>query len=360
MELNDRSFGGAMRSDDLRSALIKCSDLDTVIIRGGSSFALTDHWSAERVRIATLTNFGLSFAGLRQRLSMIAKLARLIRQERYDLIIVRHIGIANFVPPRYWGKLIIDEDDLVKTIDSTQQSSMRARLKIAMRNNAVRTITRFPRHVWFANANHEPLFKARSKSLLPNTLPVPSLARDVQASRSHRLLMVGYFRYAPNSDAILWFLAHVFPALKRRFPDLELRVVGRHDPGFLENAPDGVDVRGFVEDIGVEYRDAALVIAPIRSGGGTQMKIIDALMHGRPTIASAFSYAAFEREFLVDAHILVADDPQQWIDRCTWTLEHSDEAEAMGRRGRDVAQSCYGTDTFDQRVGETLQKILAG
>jgi glycosyltransferase involved in cell wall biosynthesis len=358
MELNDRSFGGAMRSDDLRTALMACSQLDTVVIRGGGEFALDDRWSDERTRIATLTDFGLSPGGLKQRASMVAKLARLIRSEGYDLIAVRHIGLAYFVAPRLWGKLIIDEDDLFKTIDAGQQASARDRLKIGLRNLAVRAITRFPRHVWYANANHADLFAARSKSLLPNTLPVPVIADSGAAAPARRILMVGYFRYAPNREALAWFLDAVFPALQERYPDLTMRVVGRHDPGFLQDAPAEVEVRGYVDDISHEYRDAALVVAPIRSGGGTQMKIIDALMHGRPMVASAFSYAAFAREFDEGTHILVADDPDQWIERCAWVLDHPAEAEEMGRRGRQVATACYGTDVFNQRVAETVRGLV--
>jgi sugar transferase (PEP-CTERM/EpsH1 system associated) len=106
--------------------------------------------------------------------------------------------------------------------------------------------------------------------------------------RGQYLLFVGMLDYFPNSDAACWFAREVFPALRRRNPDLDLMLVGRN-PGrdvIALARQDGVSVTGAVPDVRPYLAGARAVIAPLRIARGVQNKVLEALAMGKRVLAS--------------------------------------------------------------------------
>ena len=126
--------------------------------------------------------------------------------------------------------------------------------------------------------------------------------------------MVGFYEHPPNASGLRWFAAHVLPTLASRFESVELHAVGKYPASLKSELPSTVVLRGFVPDIAAEYDQAALVIAPIEYGGGTQIKVIEALAFGRPLVASAFSHIGFS-EHLRNEERLVAGQNASGLDR---------------------------------------------
>jgi hypothetical protein len=115
-------------------------------------------------------------------------------------------------------------------------------------------------------------------------------------------------------------------------------------------------VRGFVADLAPEYDRAQLVIAPVFNGGGTQIKVIDALAHGRPLVTSEFAFSGFALDLRETEHLLVARDRAQWLDRCIWVLENSEASESMGERGR-LAIAHYDIRSMMATVRQTVSEL---
>ena len=120
-------------------------------------------------------------------------------------------------------------------------------------------------------------------------------------------------------------------------------------------------MRGFVTDLAAEYDEASLVVAPILSGSGTQIKVLDALAHGRPLVASTFAHAGFGHDLHDEEHLLVAGDETQWIDCCSRVLADPESAAAMARRGSTAVHAAYGTTRMGSgRAGHTLDSAELG
>lgn len=103
-----------------------------------------------------------------------------------------------------------------------------------------------------------------------------------------RLLFVGTLDYPPNLQAVVELVERHLPALRAAFPGLRVRLVGRDDAGHGARFRDveGVEVIGPVDDLLLHYRDSHAVYLPIRSGGGTRIKILEAWALGRPVLAT--------------------------------------------------------------------------
>lgn len=167
--------------------------------------------------------------------------------------------------------------------------------------------------------------------------------------------MVGMYAYLPNEEGLTWFTQNVLPEIVTRFPDVELHAVGRYTNQSLDKLGKAVKMRGFVDGLRDEYIRADVVICPIRSGSGTQIKVVEALMSGRPTVVSDFSYQGFSDVLEPDNHLLVARDPQEWVKHIIAVLRDPAAFSNMAQNGRKVAEMAYSLDAFSERVTETLK-----
>jgi glycosyltransferase involved in cell wall biosynthesis len=111
-----------------------------------------------------------------------------------------------------------------------------------------------------------------------------------------RLLFVGTVDYPPNHEAIVELVEQHLPVLRQAFPQLVVRLVGRDEAGRLAafRGRPGVEVVGPVDDLLPHYAQSHVVYLPIRSGGGTRIKILEAWALGRPVLATAVGAEALE------------------------------------------------------------------
>ena len=126
----------------------------------------------------------------------------------------------------------------------------------------------------------------RNVAVLENGCVVTSPGGGHSVGRSPNVLLVGDFNYEPNRDAARFALNEVMPLVRSALPDARLRLVGRGSSAFRGYAGRAVELVGEVADISMEYKEAAVVLAPVRVGSGTRLKIIEALGYGIPVVAT--------------------------------------------------------------------------
>jgi polysaccharide biosynthesis protein PslH len=161
--------------------------------------------------------------------------------------------------------------------------------------------------------------------------------------------------WAPNVDAALWFGEEVWPEVHRRTPGARLLLVGRDPaPPVRALASSSVEVSGTVSDVRPYLAEARVAVAPLRSGGGTRLKILEALDAGRPVVAT--SVAVDGLEDLIGEGVVVADDPASMIDAVSGLLNDPDRATALGRAGHDAVAARH---TWDVALSPLLQSVGA-
>ena len=123
-----------------------------------------------------------------------------------------------------------------------------------------------------------------------------------------RVVFVGNFRHRPNVDAAERLVNDIAPILRGRLPDVEIRIVGANPPpGIVALVGPGVTVTGYVDDIAGELDRAAVVVAPIDRGGGTRIKVLEALAAGKAVVASPMAIEGLSGN-VVEALIVAEDD----------------------------------------------------
>ncbi|MCU0650437.1 MAG: glycosyltransferase family 4 protein [Gemmatimonadaceae bacterium] len=167
------------------------------------------------------------------------------------------------------------------------------------------------------------------------------------------ILFTGLMSYFPNQQGLRWFLERVFPLVRRRVPNARLVAAGASPPKWLrKRAEEHVLVTGAVEDMRPFLARARVTIAPLLTGGGTRVKILEANAVGRPVVSTAIGAEGLG---VRDGDsILLADDPEQFAHHVIAVL--SDDALA---RRLSVAGRAYVTQNHDwDRIGERLSGVL--
>jgi glycosyltransferase involved in cell wall biosynthesis len=128
---------------------------------------------------------------------------------------------------------------------------------------------------------------ARRIVQIPFVLPARDRPLNPAGRPPWTLLFVGYYRHPPNADAARWLVRSIFPRVRSVHPDATLVLVGEDPPPDIRGLEhDGVLAVGAVEDLSDHFDRAAVVVAPIRMGGGIRVKVLEALGAGKAVVAT--------------------------------------------------------------------------
>jgi glycosyltransferase involved in cell wall biosynthesis len=170
---------------------------------------------------------------------------------------------------------------------------------------------------------------------------IPGAVPDDARTEPEVLLFVGNFMHPPNVDAAKRLVDQIIPRVLREAPRARLYVVGDRAPAFLrdEDRP-GVIVTGWVEHVTPYLARAAVVVAPIRTGGGQRVKVIDALIAGKALVASRRAIEGFD---LKDGReVVIAETDEEFANGILRLFADQDERVALGSRARAWAEANLG------------------
>lgn len=165
------------------------------------------------------------------------------------------------------------------------------------------------------------------------------------ARQPHELAFTGSMDWMPNEDAIRWFAREILPLVRRAVPDVTLTVVGRNPPASIRalgESDAAIHVTGSVPDVRPYMERAAVFIVPIRVGGGTRLKIFEAMAMERPVVSTAIGAEGLPLRDGVDA--LLADEPAAFAEAVVGLLRDPARATALARTAADVVRTSYGWD----------------
>jgi glycosyltransferase involved in cell wall biosynthesis len=190
--------------------------------------------------------------------------------------------------------------------------------------------------------------------VIANGVDTRAIGAGDPAGRDPVAVFVGSFAYPPNAEALAWLLEDLWPRVLGGRPDARLVVVGRDVPPRLqEGAPAGVTFAGFVPEMSAVYDEARAVLCPMRSGGGTRLKVLEGLATGLPLVSTTMGA---EGVAVTDgADVLLADEPQAFADTVVRVLGDDALAARIGTGGRALALERYDW----QAIGERLEAVLA-
>jgi glycosyltransferase involved in cell wall biosynthesis len=193
----------------------------------------------------------------------------------------------------------------------------------------------------------------------PFGLSLPPVAGPA-AEDAETLLFVGNFTHKPNRDAALWLAREIVPALRRLRPEACLRLVGSSPPPpVLALAGPGVEVTADAPSVEPYLEAATVVAAPLRTGGGMRMKVLQALAAGKAVVTTSRGTEGFNC-FEEPPPLLVADDGEDFAAAVAELLADPGRRHELGRQARAFAESHYGPAAWAARLEAAYAEARQG
>jgi glycosyltransferase involved in cell wall biosynthesis len=174
------------------------------------------------------------------------------------------------------------------------------------------------------------------------------------------VLHIGTMYWPPNIDGVLWFIREVWPLIREKKPDAQFDVVGSRPPQeivALGGDETGINVTGYVPDPMPYFRRAALMVVPLRAGGGMRVKILNALAQGIPSVSTTLGAEGIA--VTPGENIMVGDTPAAFADAVVQLLDDRELAQRIARNGRRLAEEKYDYRRACAPIDDVYARALA-
>jgi polysaccharide biosynthesis protein PslH len=175
------------------------------------------------------------------------------------------------------------------------------------------------------------------------------------AQQKALVLFVGAMDWEPNVDAVEYFCGEIWPGILGKVPNAQFRIVGRNPGSKVRRLEcDSVEVTGRVPSVVDHLREAAVVVVPLRIGGGTRLKIYEAMAMGKAVVSTTVGAEGLDVHHRRD--ILLCDTPAGFAESVVTMMQDAAARDRVERAAAELAAN-YGWPLIGERFGQILQAV---
>ena len=182
-----------------------------------------------------------------------------------------------------------------------------------------------------------------SIKVIPITVDTEKLVPIHRKHGSRNILTIGTLHYPPNADGIRWFLREVFPLVCQNIPEVTVTVVGKNPPQDLvrlaQQSSGSISFTGYVADLTYLLEQAALMVVPVRAGGGMRVRILEGFARAMPMVTTTMGLEGIQAH--PDEDILVQDTPSEFAESVIKLLRDEFIQSKLATNGRHLAEQFY-------------------
>lgn len=280
------------------------------------------------------------------------RVAELVETKKFDVIHVDTIALAQFLDQSWTIPTVLTHHNIESQLMERRagaENGLLARMYLRRETRKLLTYEAemsgmFDVNVFVAQTDEQTLMgrvPGLHTAIVPNGVDIeyftPNQGKDWPA-----LVYTGGMNMFANRDAVLFFLGEIWPLIRNQVPDVRFFVVGQDPPKeLLELAARDpqVIVTGYVNDVRPLVWDATVYVVPLRVGGGTRLKVLDAMAMGKAMVSTSIGCEGLEVR--PDEHLLVADSPEQFSDKTVKLLRDPSRRGTLGRNARELVEQRY-------------------
>ncbi len=191
--------------------------------------------------------------------------------------------------------------------------------------------------------------------VIPNGVDLETRRFGMSEPQMDTLVFNGSLTYAANLEAIRWFVAEVWPLIQQKRPGTRLAITGNTDGldlSWLAGDP-SITLTGYLEDVRPVVAQSWLAVAPLQSGGGTRLKILEAMALGTPVTAT--SKGAEGLDVTPDKNILIADNPDDFALQCLRVLDSTSLRNTLAGEARQLVEQYYDWAMIGKKFCELVE-----
>jgi polysaccharide biosynthesis protein PslH len=293
--------------------------------------------------------------------------SEIVNSEKVDFIHADQLTMAQYALPFAKGgpgapKIIFDAHNAVWTIIErmTDTSSVYMRIPLTLEAKRVKRyeamiVQRFDHTLAVSEQDklalqeaviaidHSPPNGSQPIRVIPIAVDTGSLRIASRNQDSLNIMTMGTLYYPPNADGIRWFTNEVFPLIRTRLPGCNLTIIGKNPPQDLvksaEESGGSINVTGYVPDLAPFFDQSALIVIPVRAGGGIRVRILEAFARGMPVVTTGVGLEGIDARPGVD--VLVADEPEKLAEAIVGLLSDQQLQDTLAANGRKLAEEKY-------------------
>ena len=201
-------------------------------------------------------------------------------------------------------------------------------------------------------------------TVVPNAVDVEYYtSADIRPSPlpPRSLIFTGKMDFRPNVDAVLWFCQEVLPLVRRKLPDVRFYIVGQSPHRRVLRLADdpAVTITGYVDDARSYIASACVYVVPLRIGGGTRLKVLEAMAMGKPIVSTSLGCEGFEG-LVPGRELSLADTPEEFAQRVIELLDDASRRERLGRAARRFVEERYDWRLIVPKLEQIYEKLDVG
>ena len=281
-------------------------------------------------------------------------LADLCRKIRFDVVHADQLNMAQYALPLNIPARVLDQHNAVWTVFARLADQLPAGPRKSMLNQEVRRLYRYEGQVCgmfdvVSTVSAEDVVALQQAMGRQAEMPIIPIAIDTEAEQVIKrqpdamdIVYVGTMYWPPNIDGVLWFSREIFPLIQAQVPQARFVVVGARPPGEvieLGQQNPNIIISGYVPDLNKVLSHSALMVIPLRAGGGMRVKILNGLAQGLPMVSTTLGAEGIA--VTNNEHLLLADTPPDFAAAVLRLLKNRNLANQLGRNARCLAETVY-------------------
>jgi sugar transferase (PEP-CTERM/EpsH1 system associated) len=194
--------------------------------------------------------------------------------------------------------------------------------------------------------------------VVPNGVDLDRYKGRLGTPEPGALVFPGALTYSANFDAMAFFLHQIFPLVKARWPEVVLRITGKTNGVPVDRLPldERVILTGYLDDVRPAVAQSWACVVPLRVGGGTRLKILEAMALGTPVVSTSKGAEGLEATHGED--ILIADTPAEFADAVLRLLDDRALRASLAANGRRLVESRYGWKVIGEKLDQLLRRVV--
>lgn len=299
------------------------------------------------------------------------RLQELLDRRRYDLVHVDSMDLSRYLPelpavPVVCAHHNVESELLRRRAESVDFAPSKLYLRLQARllaREEERWCPEMALNVTVSDRDRDAL-KSRIPSanfrVVPNGVDTrkfsPSAEKDVPEQTG--IVFVGGCTWFPNRDALEYFAGDILPLVEERHPEVRVRWVGRADDDTRERfrRDHGIEMTGYVEDIRPYVHSAACYVVPMRVGGGTRLKILDAWAMGKAVVSTPQGCEGLEARD--GENILIRDSAEEFAAAVDRVLTEVELRRRLGRQARETAEEIYSWEVIGKEMNAAYRQLI--
>lgn len=317
--------------------------------------------------LAVFSNIPFQVAYFRSR-KMYRTISDFVKKNKIDIIHTQHIRMAQFTSqieqPKildlpdafslYWQRRIENQQNIFKRFFEQIEFKRLYKFEGEMVKHFNLGLVCSKEDLNYMEREHG----SSNIDLLRNGVDLTNFSTDNnEYTVNNLILFTGNMDYAPNVDAVIYFVHEIFPLILEKSPNIKFVIAGQRPVEQVTNLrSDQIEVTGFIPNLKTMYEQAAIVVSPLRFGAGTQNKVLEAMAMGIPVVSGNIGFEGLEIEN--GEGVFLETTPQGFANKVLELLSSQSLRKSTGLKGTSIAREKFSWDRIAKELEAYFEKQI--